>query len=429
MQSKYSTCIAAFLLLAAVSIFPGRAAQAQTLTTLYSFAGGSDGGNPFASLISDGQGNLYGTAEGFNSNGTVFELSPSAGGGWTLTTLYTFQGGSDGAAPIANLVFDGNGNLFGTTVAGGGVGGDCRLSGCGTVFELSPDGGEGWHKTEVHQFQGGSDGQNPSTFLIFDRAGNMFGTTDSGGGPCNSSSIGCGIVFEFSPVAGGGWKETIVHRFGRGADGNTPIGGLVFDASGNLYGTTYKGGLINSACPFGCGIVYELSPAAGGGWTEKGLHAFTGSTDGANPLSALIFDKAGNLYGTAFADGAHGDGVVYWLVPSASGGWTEQVLHAFQGTDGAIPEAGLVLDAAGNLYGTTPSGGMHSCRCGTVFKLTPPTNGGLWTLTILHYFTGGNDGREPDPNGPLVLDSTGKLFGITNSNGSGSKGTAFELTP
>jgi uncharacterized repeat protein (TIGR03803 family) len=429
MQSRYSTSIAAFLLLAAVSIFPGRAAQAQTLTTLYSFAGGSDGGNPFASLISDGQGNLYGTAQGFQSNGTVFELSPAAGGGWTLTTLYTFQGGSDGAAPIANLVFDGHGNLFGTTVAGGGGNGSgCHLNGCGTVFELSPDGSGGWHKTEVHQFQGGPDGQNPSTFLIFDRAGNMYGTTDSGGGPCNSSSIGCGIVFEFSPVAGGGWKETIVHRFGRGTDGNNPIGGLVFDASGNLYGTTYKGGLINTACPFGCGIVYELSPAAGGGWTEKGLHAFAGSSDGASPLSGLTFDRAGNLYGTTFAAGAHGNGLVYRLVPNASGGWTEQVLYSFLGhPDGAIPEAGVVLDAAGNLYGTTPAGGA-SCGCGTVFKLTP-ANSGFWTFTLLYSFTGGNDGREPNPNGPLVLDSTGKLFGITNTKGSGLKGTAFELAP
>ncbi|MGA8763481.1 MAG: choice-of-anchor tandem repeat GloVer-containing protein [Candidatus Sulfotelmatobacter sp.] len=427
MNRKPTITLAAFFMLAAASLmFHGKAAEAQTLTTLYPFAGGSDGGFPAGGLILDAHGNLYGTAEGFQSDGTVFELTPVSGGGWTLTTLYTFQGGSDGAAPVANLVFDGNGNLFGTTTAGGG--GSCS-QGCGTVFELSPNGSGGWTKTGLYQFQGGSDGSDPNAALVFDSAGNLYSTTNLGGGNCSASSLGCGTVFQLSPLAGGGWSESILHRFGRGNDGSLPEGGLIFDASGNLYGTTFSGGIVNSACSSGCGIVFALSPAAGGGWTEKGLRAFTGAGDGAHPGAGLIFDNMGKLDGTTELGGSFNLGVVYRLVASSGGPWVEHVLHNFKGApDGGAPSSALVSDAGGNLYGTTPIGGTKSCACGTLYRLTPSTTG-LWTPTLLHSFSGGNDGRDPNPNGPLVLDGSGNLYGVTNQGGSAFRGTVFELTP
>jgi len=425
MLRKHAMTLATFFMLAAVStMFSGKALEAQGLKTLYAFAGGSDGGFPAGGLISDAHGNLYGTAEGFQSFGTVFELSPASGGGWTHTTIYSFQGASDGASPVANLIFDGSGNLFGTTSGGGG--GGCG-GGCGTVFELSPNGSGGWTKTEIYQFQGGSDGADPNAALVFDAAGNLFSTTDIGGGSCSVSSLGCGVVFELSPAGGGLWNEAVLHRFGHGADGALPAGGLVFDASGNLYGTTFEGGIVNSTCSSGCGIVYKLSPASGGGWTEKGLHAFSGGADGAHPNAGLIFDTAGNLYGTAELGGASNLGVVYQLAPVSSSAWIEHVLHSFRGSpDGEIPESGLAMDAGGNIYGATSGGGAKSCICGAVYELSPTTSGS-WKPSLLYSFSGGNDGSNPNPNGPLLLDTAGNLFGVTNEGGSAFRGTAFEL--
>ncbi len=230
----------------------------------------------------------------------------------------------------------------------------------------------GWTEKVLHNFgDGGNDGYLPGSGLIIDAHGNLYGTTAGGG------THGDGTVFELSPQ-GGGWTEGVLHSFNfNGQDGINPYGGLVFDAAGNLYGTTNFGG-IHPAClaNFGCGTVFELIPVGGGEWTERVLHSFGNGTDGAEPFfTSLIFDTAGNLYGTTNVGGLHGYGTVFELVRTQGGGWADRVLHSFgSGDDGALPFAGVILDGAGNLYGTTQQGGIHTCpvgNCGTVFEITP----------------------------------------------------------
>jgi uncharacterized repeat protein (TIGR03803 family) len=382
---------------------------------LHNFAAnGTDGYYPEAGLIVDAAGNLYGTtvAGGAYNSGTVFELTPAAGGGWTEKVLYSFSGnGTDGRAPYAGLIFDAAGNLYGTTQYGG-------TYGLGTVFELTPAGGGSWTEKVLYSFSGnGTDGATPEAGLIFDAAGNLYGTTYQGG------TYGYGTVFELTPAGGGGWTEQVLHSFNNnGADGSLPAAGLIFDAAGNLYGTTSYGGTY-----FYYGTVFELTPAAGGGWTEQVLHSFNNNgTDGITPLSAgLIFDAAGNLYGTTFAGGTYGYGTVFELTPAGGGSWTEKVLHNFgNGTDGAGPLAGLIFDAAGNLYGTT--GGGSSYGDGTVFELTP-TAGGGWTEKVLHSFGNGTDGIFPRAD--LIMDAAGNLYGTTYQGGTYGYGTVFEFTP
>ena len=354
-------------------------------TILHSFGGDMDGQNPAAGLIFDGVGNLYGTTPvgGIHGYGTVFELSPNGSGGWTETVLHSFDyNGSDGALPYANLVFDRFGNLYGTTYAGG-IHASCNYganAGCGTVFELSPREGGGWTETVLHSFNNnGQDGWYPDAGLLFDGAGNLYGTTVAGGIHHTCSSGGCGTVFELSPLEGGGWTEAVLHSFGNGTDGIWPVAGLTFDGAGNLYGTTSGGGIHIACDGGGCGTVFELSPREGGGWTETVLHSFGNGTDGAAPGAGLVFDATGNLYGTTAVGGIHcglpGCGTVFALSPNGSGGWTETVLHSFgNGTDGVVPAAGLIFDGTGNLYGTTIEGGIHNTcpdgyTCGTVFEL------------------------------------------------------------
>jgi uncharacterized repeat protein (TIGR03803 family) len=401
-------------------------AEAQTLTTLHAFANQGDGATPLGGLIFDSQGNLYGSTTGdfVAASGTVFEMTRTLGKGWTLTTLYTFQGGSDGAVPGSNLLRDAPGNLFGVTVYGGST--NCT-NGCGTVFELSPGGHGGWQKTEVWQFQGGNDGYFPAHSLIADGAGNLYGTTDFGGGICPQNN-GCGTVFELSPAVGGGWTKTILHVFGQGLDGVVPQSGLVFDAKGNLYGTASFGGIRGGTCPSsdGCGVVYELSPSATGGWTEKILHAFTGGLDGAYPYSTPAFDRAGNLFGTTYLGGANNNGVVFEM-RARGGRWNERVIQNFSGTDGGAPFSGVVVDAAGDLFGTTLDGGT-SClsggNCGVAYKMTP--NGTGWQYSLLHSFTGSHDGQNPNA---IILDKSGRVFGTTSVDGVDGLGTVFEITP
>src|SRR5271165_1152285 len=306
------------------------------------------------------------------------------------TVLHSFNN-TDGANPYAGLIFDAAGNLYGTTYLGGT--GSCLYggSGCGTVFELSPNGSGGWTEQVLHYFShNGTDGIEPFGGLIIDAAGNLYGTTQEGG------THSGGTVFELSPGAGGTWTEQVLHNFS-GTDGNYPGAGLIFDAAGNLYGTTYTGGT------YSIGTVFELSPQAGGGWTETVLHNFDATgTDGAFPEAGLIFDAAGNLYGTTFEGGTYGSGTVFELTPGMGGTWTEQVLWSFNdnGTDGTNPLAGLTIDAAGNLYGTTEQGGSYGW--GTVFELTPGA-GGVWTEQVLHAFNNnGTDGLAPV--GGLIFD-------------------------
>jgi uncharacterized repeat protein (TIGR03803 family) len=265
--------------------------------------------------------------------------------------LHRFTGGSDGAYPFSgDLVFDKAGNLYGTASAGG-LG--CQYA-CGTVFELSPSMGS-WTETTIYSFTGGNDGEYPAGGVIFDKAGNLYGTTQEGG------STGGGTVFELTP-SGSGWTETTLSTFG--SDGYHPQGGLIFDSSGNLYGTTVFGG------PGGGGVVYELTPS-NGSWVATVLYGLTGYE---GPMDSLAMDAGGNLYGTSSLTGFYGKGQVFKLAPS-NGGWVFSDLHSFTGGgDGEFPIGNVVLDAGGNIYGTTFLGGLESdCTggCGVVFKITP----------------------------------------------------------
>jgi uncharacterized repeat protein (TIGR03803 family) len=276
----------------------------------------------------------------------------------------------------------------------------------------------------LHNFNfNGVDGVNPQAGLIFDGSGNLYGTTH-GGGPENN-----GAVFELTPAAGGGWTEKVLHRFNNnntGRDGFYPEARVIFDASGNLYGTTSGGGAHT------WGTVFELTPTAGGRWTEKVLHSFpANANDGVRPQAGLVFDSYGNLYGTTFIGGAYGFGMVFELTPTVGGSWTEKVVYNFTSlTDGTYPEAGLTFDASGNLYGTTSSGGTSSgCTfgCGTVFELIPTVRG-TWTKNVLHTFNNnGTDGYYPQAG--LLFDAAGNLYGTTEDGGALGVGTVFEITP
>jgi uncharacterized repeat protein (TIGR03803 family) len=329
---------------------------------------------------------------------------------WKEKALHNFGKGTDGWWPEAGLIFDAAGNLYGVTALGG-------PNGLGTVFELTPTAGGGWKENVLFGFNG-TDGWAPSGSLIFDAAGNLYGTTEWGGIYYD------GNVFELTPIGGGNWAETQLYSFNpnTGTDGASPYAGVIFDATGNLYGTTEYGGI------YGHGTVFELTPNGSGGWTEQVLHNFDG-TDGSEP-AGLIFDATGNLYSTTGGGGAYGAGTVFELTPNGSGGWTETVLYSFCSqpdcTDGLSPEAGLIFDAAGNLYGTTYSGGTYDA--GTVFELTP-TGGGAWTERVLHGFGKGTDGAGPSYYGKLIFDAAGNLYGMTLSGGAYGFGTAFELTP
>jgi len=416
-----SASAAIFALLTIALLTTSSAASVQE-KLLHSFTPqGSDGAGSNAGLISDAAGNRYGTtySGGTYNAGTVFELSPREGGGWTERVLYNFKTfGSDGIYPEAGLVLDAQGNLYGTTTGGGA---NCAPNGCGTVFELSPNGSGGWTEQVLHSFnQNGADGSAPIAGLVLDAARNLYGTTQAGG------SHNGGTVFEMSPRHGGGWTEQVLYSFDpNGTDAFDPTSSLTFDAHGNLYGVSQSGG----ASVFGA--AYELSPRQGGGWTEAVLYSFCSQTncaDGSQPISGgLVLDAAGNLYGTTTSGGAYNAGTAFELSPAHGGGWTEAVLHSFgEGTDGNNPGwATLVLGPDDHLFGTTTNGGLYNR--GTVFELSPKRGGG-WTETILHSFANtGIDGWVPYAG--LMLDEYGNLYGTTAGGGGGSVGVTFELSP
>jgi uncharacterized repeat protein (TIGR03803 family) len=407
---------------------------------LYKFCpqvGCTDAINPFATLIRDGAGNLYGTTYygGSHTYGAVFKLAPS-GTGWTETVLYSFcaQGGTactDGAQPEAGLIIDGSGNLYGTTLLGGAYGD-------GTVFKLTPN-GSGWTETVIYSFCPGGypcpDGALPQyAGVIMDQAGHLYGAASNGGDHKE------GVVFRLAP-SGSGWTESVLYSFcAQGGtactDGAFPEASPIMDGAGNLYGTTASGG------SFGYGTVYKVSPTSNG-WTETVLYSFcaqggSACTDGAFPQGGLTMDSAGNLYGTAGIGGNHKQGAVYRLTPNGSG-WTQTVLYSFcaQGgsacTDGEAPRAGLIMDPAGNLYGTTSFGGDHNS--GVVFKLAPSGSG--WTETVLYSFCAQSscaDGAAP--LAPPIMDGAGNLYGTTyfggnyncGTNNAGPCGTVFQLS-
>jgi uncharacterized repeat protein (TIGR03803 family) len=323
-------------------------------TVLYNFKGGAeDGANPHATLMADRAGNLYGTtasgglaAKTCNTGcGTVFMLTAAAGY-WQESVLYRFTGGADGAVPYAGVVMDSAGNLYGATYAGG--------SGVGVVYKLTP-GSAGWQQTVLYTFPGRPGGSKPFATPVLDAAGNLFGTTNVGG------THHLGIVYMLAPQPDGTWTEKVLHTFAGGDDGANPLAGLNFDQRGNVYGTTSYGGTAN------CGTAFELVPNTAGGWSERLLHTFLGAPyDGENP-NGLVFDAYGNLYGTTTGGGIDNPGTIFKMMYDPTAGWQETVLYSFTGGHtGVYPISGLVLDTSGNLYGTTLWGGPTGDTTGGV---------------------------------------------------------------
>ncbi len=405
------------LLLASTLLFVPAASSAQTLTVLHNFTGGGDGGSPYAGLSIDRAGNLYGTAAyGGRGFGTVFELAPK-NSAWLFHLLYSFAGGNDGEGPTARVIMGPNDTLYGTTYAGGNP--SCSGGyGCGTIYNLRPPATFchavlcSWSKTVLYRFNGGNDGANPLLGdLLFDRAGNIYGTTENGGGT-GCGGAGCGTVFELSPVSGG-WTEGLLYGFsGHGGDGANPYAGVIQDSAGNLYGTTKLGG---SA---GDGTVFRLA-RSGSGWTETVLHSFQGQSDGYWPLAGLVFDSAGNLYGATTSGGANSGGILFSLTTSGN----ETVVYSLTGVENGGPYGSLTMDGAGNFYGVAYDDGAYGN--GSIFKLSPTTGG--WTYTDLYDFTGGNDGRCP--YGGVVIDAAGNLYGTAEAGGVYDYGVVWELTP
>jgi uncharacterized repeat protein (TIGR03803 family) len=322
--------------------------------------------------------------------------------------LYSFcDSGNCPSIVNGDLIFDHAGNLYGTTYDGGA----CQS--CGTVFELSPSSDGTWKRTTLFEFNGKDEGGNPRAGLAMDAAGNLYGTTTQDG------AFGDGTVFELSPLPNGTWTLTTILAFD-GENGAVPQAHLIFDTAGNLYGTTIQGG--DSACNQGCGTVFELSPTADGTWKQTTLFEFN-DKDGVGPYCPLVFDAAGNLYGTTVGGGEFGDGTVFELSPTSNGVWRRTTLFAFDGSDGAAPQGGLVLDTAGNLYGTTGGAGQ-TFHPGTVFQLSLESNG-TWKLTTILAFDIRNGST---PNAGLVFDPAGNLYGNAN-DGSFGEGIVYRLSP
>ena len=346
-------------------------------------------------------------------------MTPNPDGTWVEKDLYSFTHGADGGQPWGNVIFDAAGNLYGTTAYGGvGQCSDKYGSGCGTVFELIPNFDGTWSETTLYSFGGGTDGGKPAAGLAFDSFGNVYGTSVSGGtGDCEQYGYsGCGTVFELTPNPGGGWTESVLHSFTGTADGAVPQCMLTLDPSGNLYGTTYFSG----DCDY-CGTVFELSPNPDGGWTENLLHKFTGGRDGAQPWAGpLIFDSQGNLYGTA-EWGGKGYGTVFELMPVGDGTWKGSLLHSFtKGYDGAWPHSGVAFDTAGNLYSTTSGGGTYGY--GVVFKLTRG-EGVRWHETAASF----KNNPASSPFAGVIFDAAGNLYGVSHSTRYDM--VVFEITP
>jgi hypothetical protein len=387
----------------------------------------------------------------------IFALSVPASAEWKEKVLYSFQGlPNDGSYPAGGVVFDQAGNLYGATTDGGAN--NCPgIAQCGTVFQLEPPAkkGEPWTENVLYVFKGvnSNDGNTPVGGVIFDRSGNLYGTTAYGGtGNCMlfGGQVGCGTVYEMVPPKqkGGPWTEAVLHSFQSGEDGYFPWGGLTFDSAGNLYGATqYGGGYGSCNAPYYqfCGTVFKLSPpgAKGGKWKEQVLYSFKGVEagqdfgDGANPNGGLVFDDKGAIYGTTYfggnnvlgrcegGSGGTGCGIVFRLAPpiEKDGKWTEKWLHRFNGKDGSNPAAGVILDGSGKLYGTTCFGPPDGY--GLIFALKKASGtDGPWTEATLHLFTDRSDGSCPRAG--LVFDA-GELYGTASAGGDFGGGDVFRL--
>ncbi len=379
---------------------PSAPAAAATFSVLHTFSGGSDGANPLAGLTVDRRGDLYGTAEyGGSGNGTAFELRRTHGA-FTFDVLYTFASGNDGAAPAARLMAGPDGLLYGTATAGGGGG--------GTVFTLSAGQKRDPRKEKsLYRFIGSGNGIEPSNGdLAFDAEGNMYGTTLYGG------TYNAGTVFSLTR-SGSRWHETILYSFGQVGDGANPVAGVTLDAAGNLYVPTSAGGAA------GQGTAYELS--RGSGWHETILHDFQAQDDGSVPYAGLTFDAAGNLYGAATDGGVNGGGTMFMIAPGSSGP-RFSVLYSVPGWGISGTFRTPVVDANGDVFGTTHCDGLYSA--GSVFELVH--GGSTWTYRSLYDFTGGSDGQFVFSN--PVFDARGNIYGTTQVGGSGS-GVVWEVSP
>jgi len=395
------------LALLAVTLM-GMQAWAVTETTIHTFAGGAYSEYPLSGLVFDSSGNAYGTASGGGAGyGTIYELTPSLSG-WIANILYEFDNVS-GAYPAGPLVFDGAGNLYGTAPYGGNMLGICQGWGCGTVFELKRV-SDGWQFVVLYTFSGDADGAQPNTSLVFDKSGDLYGTTFSGG------NSGYGTAFELSPTAGG-WTESTVYTFAGNNDGANPASGLTPDAAGSFYGTTQFGGANNCGAS-NCGTVYMLRTTSSG-WKETILHSFNGS-DGSSPLAGPLLLRNGTLYGTTHAGGSSNQGTAFSLT-QRNDSFTETVLCSFDGGNGAAPYSGMVADSAGNLYGTTVLGGS-GYEDGVIFVLR--NHKGVWQESVVHIFTGVDGGQ---PLGPPTLHAGG-LFGTTSEGGEWEAGVVWEVT-
>ena len=429
------TILALLFALVTIAVQPARA---QSLQVVHNFTGGMDGASPQAGLTFDVAGNLYGTTAaggGGTCNvlaasgcGTVFKLKRS-GSSWIFQPLYQFTGGNDGALPASDPVIGPDGAIYSNTIAGGqGTCNSIGVLGCGTIFKLTPPATFcrsvtcPWLQTVLYRFTGGADGQVPSGDLVFGQDRNIYGTTVHGGN--SGCTIGCGVVFELAST-NGTWTQSVLYTFTGGADGREPQAGVIFDNLGRLDGTTWLGGDFTNNCPnLGCGTVFQLTHS-GSGWTENVLYPFQGGDDGYRPATNVIIDSSGNLYGTTLLNGANLGGTVFELTPSGQS-WSFNLLYSLLGDEGPLGK--LIMDAAGNLYGTTYADGAQ--LYGSVFKLTPV--GGSWMYTSLHDFTGGSDGAYPV--GGVVLDAAGNLYGTasqggTSTNCTGGCGVVFKITP
>lgn len=370
-------------------------------TVLYNFGWG-DGAWPYGSLIFDGFGNLYGTTSGQGQYdcGTVFKLSPNQDGTWTESVLYNFAGSNnhDGCSPITGLVFDNEGNLYGTTLWGGNPA--CPSKGCGTVFQVAPKDDGTWTESVILAF--GSEpqfGANPFYGVVVDQLGNVYGTASQ-------------TIFQLTPHPDGSWEPTVLYSFTGGKDGEFP-GGLAIDSSSSLYTLALHGG--NNFCFQGCGTVFRLVPQPGGGWTPSVLYSFKGKA-GMYPTGTPVLDGSGSLYG------ATSDDTVFRLTPTPTGHWNHTVIHRFSDQQhGYDVNGNLSFDALGNLYGTTQVGGKFNN--GTVFRLSPSGDGGV----NFNYFSFDlSDGSSPLAG--VVFDQAGNLYGTTVSGGT-RLGVAYEITP
>jgi uncharacterized repeat protein (TIGR03803 family) len=385
--------------------------RAQTYQMIHRFSGGDDGAAPHAGLTMDAAGRLYGTTSygGTANHGTVFRLT-RAGSGWVLNTIYDFQGGSDGANPDSRVIFGPDGTLYGTTPSGG-------AHELGTVFNLQPPASVckttlcPWRKTIIYSFAGfgGNDGAGPVGDLTFDQAGNLYGVAYQGG------QYDDGVVYELTK-ANGNWTESVLYSFTIFL--RNPASGVTLDANGNLYGTVPYANSI--------GAVYELT-RSGNRWTAQDIHDFQQS-DGGIPYSGVIVDSAGNLYGGTTSYGANNGGTAYELSPS-NGSWSYSVLYNFVGSCCfGGPQANLAFDQSGNLYGTTAGDGAYNL--GAIFKLTPG-NGG-WTYTSLYDFSDQYVAAYPGSN--VVFDTSGNLYGTVAGGGAPyycpqGCGGVWEITP